>query len=318
MTSSERINEAFTLEPQYREYVWGGYRLRPGKQTAEAWVVHEDNRILSGPLSGKTLGEAAADRGERLLGARPFTQTGSRFPLLIKLLDCADWLSLQVHPNNSQAESLEGPGHFGKTEAWHVLEADPKAEILAGFAEGVQPQQVEDAVRNGSILNLAARRAMKTGDTVFIRPGTLHALGPGLLVYEVQQTSNLTYRVYDWGRPASAGRPLHIEQSLAVLDPEASGAPIPQPELTDGGQYGLVTCEYFTLVLISGERVPTRLDTLGQTFHTLTAIEGSAEVTGAGWSKTIRRFETLVVPAAAGAYEVIPQGKTRVLKASVD
>ena len=318
MTGSERINEAFALEPQYREYVWGGYRLRPGKQTAEAWLVHEDNRIRSGPLTGKKLAEAAADWGERLLGERPFSRTGERFPLLIKLLDCADWLSLQVHPNDAQAESLEGPGHFGKTEAWHVLEADPNAEILAGFKDGVQPEQMESAVRSGGILNLAARRAMKTGDTVFIRPGTLHALGPGLLVYEVQQTSNLTYRVFDWNRPASAGRQLHIDQSLAVLDVEASDAPMPRPDLSDGGQYGLVTCDYFSLVLIAGERVPARLDTLGQTFHTLTTIEGQAEVAGSGWSKTIRRFETLVVPAAAGAYEIIPQGKTRVLKASVE
>ena len=116
------------LTPAYRDYVWGGDRLRPGHTpTAESWVVWEGDVIESGPLAGKTLGEAAQEYGEALLGEKTISRTGTRFPLLIKLLDCAQWLSLQVHPNDQLAVELEGQGQFGKTEAWHVVAAHPAA-----------------------------------------------------------------------------------------------------------------------------------------------------------------------------------------------
>ncbi|RPJ43039.1 MAG: class I mannose-6-phosphate isomerase, partial [Chloroflexi bacterium] len=210
MSSSTSYQGALVLEPQYRDYVWGGKRLRPGQVTAEAWVVYEGDRITNDPLAGKTLGEAADQFGPALLGQRVFQRTGSRFPLLVKLLDCAQWLSLQVHPNDEQAVRLEGPGHFGKTEAWHILEADTGAEILCGFKTEAEQTNWQQAVRDGTILDYTQRVPIHTGETVFIHPGTMHALGPGLLVYEVQQTSDITYRVFDWNRPASAGRKLHI------------------------------------------------------------------------------------------------------------
>jgi mannose-6-phosphate isomerase len=115
----------FKLTPTYRDYVWGGKRLRPEAEiTAEAWVVYEEDRVADGPYVGKTLAEVAELEGEALLGRKAVALTGKRFPLLIKLLDCAAWLSLQVHPNDEQAERLEGPGFFGKTEAWYVIEAE--------------------------------------------------------------------------------------------------------------------------------------------------------------------------------------------------
>ena len=117
--------------------MWGGDRLRPGHNpTAEAWVIWENDRIETGPLAGKTLGEAAQEFGSALLGQKAVARTGMRFPLLIKLLDCAQWLSLQVHPNDEQALRLEGPGQFGKTEAWHVLEAQAGATLIAGVKPG--------------------------------------------------------------------------------------------------------------------------------------------------------------------------------------
>ena len=116
------LNSFLRLEPEYRDYVWGGGRLRPGiDPTAEAWVVWEEDRVRSGDLAGRTLGEISAQFGASLLGQRTVARTGKRFPILIKLLDCAQWLSLQVHPNDKQAIELEGPGQFGKTEAWHIL-----------------------------------------------------------------------------------------------------------------------------------------------------------------------------------------------------
>jgi mannose-6-phosphate isomerase len=309
--------EPFQLLPEYRDYVWGGNRLRPGLRTAEAWVVYEGNRVASGPFQDQTLASVAGELGPELLGQAVIERTGLRFPLLVKLLDCADWLSLQVHPNDEQARQLEGPQHFGKTEAWHVLEADPGAELMFGLRPGTSPAELEQAVRAGNVLELVQRHTVRPGDTVFISPGMIHALGPGMLIYEVQQTSNLTYRVFDWNRPMTAGRVLHIEQSLAVLNPQAEARVRPRPLSKDGQRTTLVTCPYFALDLLTARSNPVQLHTRGDSFHTLTVIEGQAQVQGSGWSMPLARFETLVVPAVTGEYWVLPEGDLSVLKSSV-
>lgn len=318
MSVSASLCEALLLTPEYRDYVWGGSRLRPGHvPTAEAWVIYEDDRIASGTLAGQTLAKVAAAYGEALLGQEAVQRTGTRFPLLVKLLDCAQWLSLQVHPNDEQAMRLEGPSQFGKTEAWHFIEAEPGAEILCGLRAGMTKANLEEAIRRGTILDWTQRLTTRAGDTIFIRPGMIHALGPGLLVYEVQQTSDITYRVFDWNRPATRGRKLHIEQALAVTDVNAAGQIIPQPPLADGDQRELVACPYFTLQLLAGQTNSISLDTGGKSFHALTLIEGGVQVEGPGWQLELNRFETVVIPAACGSYQVQPRGSFRALKASV-
>jgi mannose-6-phosphate isomerase len=303
------------LAPQYRDYVWGGQRLRPGQLTAEAWVVHEDNLVES--LSGQSLAELSAKYGQALLGRNPIQQTGERFPLLIKLLDCADWLSVQVHPNDEQAVALEGDGHFGKTEAWHILDAAPDAELIAGLQPGTSAEQLRDAIRSGHVAGVARKMPAGRGDTFFIRPGTLHALGPGLLLYEVQQTSNLTYRVYDWDRPMKAGRVLHIEKSLAVADPSATATYCAMPEFIDGDQRVVAECPYFTLEALTGENSSFALDTQADSFHALTLIAGDAVIHTAEQQLALKTYETVIVPAELGAYKVEMLGAARMLKSSV-
>ncbi|MBI3161203.1 MAG: class I mannose-6-phosphate isomerase, partial [Chloroflexi bacterium] len=228
------------LAPEYRDYVWGGDRLRLGHvPTAEAWVVYEQDRIETGSLAGKTLGDVANEFGAELLGEKSITRTGRRFPLLIKLLDCAEWLSLQVHPNDEQAARLEGPGHFGKTEAWHVLDAQPDSKLIAGLKPNTDAEQLAESIRNGAVIDHVQYTAVSQGDTIFMPAGTLHALGPGLLVYEVQQASDLTYRVYDWGRPETETRKLHIEKSIAVARPGFAAPITPLPNCGDGTRHTL-------------------------------------------------------------------------------
>ncbi len=310
--------EPFQLIPEYRDYMWGGQRLRLNERTAEAWVVYEGNLVADGPYQNKTLLEVAADAGPALLGKMVMDRTGLRFPLLIKLLDCADWLSLQVHPNDDQARRLEGPDQFGKTEAWHVLGAGSGAELLFGRQPGTTPAELEQAVRGGTVLNLVQRHKVQQGDTVFIMPGMIHALGPGLLIYEVQQTSNITYRIFDWNRPMTSGRVLHIEQSLAVLNPAAEARIRPRPPRKDGKGSTLVTCPYFNLDFITAQHNPVQLDTRGESFHTLTVIDGDVTVQGSGWNKPLKRLETLVVPAETREYWVVPTGaNAALLKSSV-
>jgi mannose-6-phosphate isomerase len=311
-----KLNYPLQLNPVYRDYVWGGQRLRPGQLTAEAWVVYSEDLIASGPLEGRKLGELAAEFGPALLGEAVFARSGGRFPLLIKLLDCAQWLSLQVHPNDEQAVQIEGPGASGKTEAWHVLEAAPGAQIIAGMQPGVSSAALEAAVRGGNVLDLVQYVAVHSGDTVFMRAGTIHALGPGLLIYEVQQESDFTYRVFDWNRPLKEGRTLHIDKSLAVANPAAHTGVETAASLPDGGQAELVRCPYFTLKILAAQEQPVALDTAGESFHALTVIAGQAEVTAGGVSLPLNRFQTAILPAGCGAYQVRPAGPFQALLAS--
>lgn len=306
------------LTPEYRDYIWGGNRLKPGfSPIAEAWVVYEQDRIASGSLAGITLAEASQQLGSDLLGGWAFARTGSRFPLLIKLLDSAQWLSLQVHPNDEQAQRLAGPGFFGKTEAWHVLDAAPGAELIGGIRPGFTPSQVAQAIRDGTIVDLVQRFQVKAGDSLLVRAGLIHALGPGLMIYEVQQTSDLTYRVFDWNRPASQARPLHIEQSIEVVDPGLVGEILPLLPLGDGEARHLVSSAYFTLEILAGRQRTILQDTRGESFHALTVISGQARMAGDGWDLELGLYQSAVIPAACGAYQVAPQSDLRILKASV-
>jgi len=318
-TKTDSLNSFLKLTPSYRDYVWGGEKLRPGHNpTAEAWVVWENNVVESGPFTGKTLGELASQFEESLLGTKPISRTGAHFPLLIKLLDCAQWLSLQVHPNDEQAVELEGDGQFGKTEAWHILASEPGAKLIAGLKPDTSPDTLAGAIRNGTVIEHVEYANVSKGDTVFMPAGTLHALGPGLLVYEVQQTSDWTYRVYDWGRPVTEQRPLHIEKSIKVTKTDSKVPVTHIPETGDGTQHTLVQCDYFMLELISAQRNSIDLDTRGESFHAITVIEGKALLQA---NEKVRveldRFQTAVVPSEVKRYHFQPLANCQVLKSSV-
>ncbi|MFN8414668.1 MAG: type I phosphomannose isomerase catalytic subunit [Anaerolineales bacterium] len=312
------LNSFLKLDPAYRDYVWGGNILRPGNSpTAEAWVVWENDVVESGVFKGKTLGELATQFGSELLGTNPTARTGTRFPLLIKLLDCAQWLSLQVHPNDELAVQLEGPNQFGKTEAWHILDAQPDAKLIAGLQPNTSATTVADSIRNGTITEHVQYANVTQGQTIFMPAGTLHALGPGLFVYEVQQTSDWTYRVYDWGRPATEARPLHIEKSIQVTKADFTAPIIPAPTYGDGTQSLLTQCEYFTLEMLSASTKSINLDTKGTSFHAITVIEGKAVLQAGNEKIELEKFQTAVIPANVGAYQFQPITNCRALKSSV-
>lgn len=293
----------FTLEKQYREYVWGGSRLRPGHYpTAEVWAIHEGNRVTGGEFAGQTLANLAWKFGSDLLGKKVSRRVGNRFPLLVKLLDCNQWLSLQVHPNDQQAARMEGADQFGKTEAWYFLEAEPGAEILCGIKNGIAKAEVELAVRQRTILDCTNRVRVSQGEYVLIPAGTIHALGPGLLVYEVQESSDITYRVFDWNRPASEGRKLHIEQSIQVIDPALKVGV--QASAAERDREELVACEYFTLerLLPDESALSTQLD--GDSFQALTVIKGKTRVEGKDWWFDLACHDSLIIPASCSDYRI--------------
>jgi mannose-6-phosphate isomerase len=223
---------------------------------------------------------------------------GARFPLLAKLIDAADWLSLQVHPDDALAREMFGPAAVGKAEAWVVLDADTGAELVTGPADDLAHADLLVAIEAGEAGHGHCRRTTVTrGDTLMLHPGTLHAIGPGTLVYELEQPSDITFRISDWGR---TGRQLHIAESARALAPERHAEPAGTGFRLDGG--GLTT-ETFRLEFArtAVERRPA-----GRTPEVVTALVGSTTVRGPGWDLRLEEFETVVVPAAVEAYELLP------------
>jgi len=289
--------------PDLRRRVWGGTRLTPPGEPAvgEAWLAGGGSIIADGPFAGESLDALAAASGVHLTGtaaSRP-----DRFPLLAKLLDPADWLSVQVHPDDAQARTLEGPEGVGKTEAWFVIEAAPGAEILLGVRPSVTPDAVRGSIANGGLADLLERRRVAAGEAYLVPAGTLHAVGPGSLIYEIQQPSDVTYRCDDWGRPASAARPLHTAQSLVCA--RTTPWEIGVRTLAGGDAVTLVACDHFVLEGLRPQRLrPIRRDPALASVHVLTPVTGSATVRGDGWAEALAPLETLVIPADAGAYSV--------------
>ena len=309
----------FQLAPQTRERVWGGQRLHPrNPPIGELWCAFEDSRIASGRATGRTVKDLTDSEGAGFVGTAVASRFPGRFPLLIKLLDCADWLSVQVHPNDEQAEKLEGPNHFGKTEAWHFIEAEPGATILAGTRPGTTPEELEEAIRAGKILDVSLSIAVQPGETYLLHAGTMHALGPGLVLYEVQQFSDITYRVYDWDRPASAGRELHIEQAVRVTDAQRKALRTSPAISNDQPSAIAVGCSYFVLDVLNIAVIPMPADTGGTTFHALTVKSGAVLVTCGDEEVRLNRYDTAIVAGAAGGYAIHPlDGSAAVLRARV-
>jgi mannose-6-phosphate isomerase len=296
--------QPFRVAPDLRPRVWGGSRLRGTGEVpiGEAWLTGPGATVASGPASGRRLGDLATELGEAFTGTdapRP-----REVPILVKLLDPAQWLSVQVHPDDAGAVTLEGPGAVGKTEAWYCLEAAPGSEILLGVADGTPPDRVREQVANGTVTALLERRRIDAGDAFLVRAGVLHAVGPGALIYEVQQQSDITYRVDDWGRPPSSERPLHTRQALACVVPERQAARRRLPD-AHRGLDAIIECEHF---LVEVADLPAagavRCDPGNRSLHVLTAAAGSAEIAGDDWTIPIATYDTVVVPASAGPYEV--------------
>ncbi len=257
-----RFDQLLHFTPHYHARVWGGRRLEsvlkrtlPDAQPyGESWELvdreRDQSRVASGPLAGTSLHDLWTQHRAEVFGGLLADADAARFPLLIKILDCSDDLSIQVHPPASVAEALGGEP---KTEMWYVAYADPGARIYAGLREGVTRERFERALAEGTVADCVHHVEAHTGDSLFVPSGRLHALGGGLLIYEIQQNSDTTYRVFDWNRLGLDGKPraLHVDESLQSIDfsdVEPSLAHI------DGV---LAACEYFRVTHArTGHRVP--------------------------------------------------------------
>lgn len=302
------------LLPDLRQKVWGGQRLAelaPETQGStgplgEAWLAWPGSRVADGPFAGLTLAEVLAAEPQALLGADWVQAMPPAFPLIVKLLDTQDWLSVQVHPDDDFAQAQEGQP-FGKSEAWVMLDAAPGAQIIHGLRHEVDAATLRRAVEAGALDPLLRRVAVRAGDVVVNAPGTIHALGPGIFLYEVQQAADLTYRLYDWGRDASgAGRALHIDKALAVARRGVEALPAtPEPRLDAAGDETTLLClarDFLALRLRTRGR--RKLDTRGAACHLVTVLAGSGELTNHGAQTALRPWDSFVIPAAGGPYVV--------------
>lgn len=297
------------LKPSCKDYLWGGRRLieeygkaYEGEILAETWELscHPDgpSMIANGAHAGKTLPQFIAEQGKQALGTncRRFRD----FPILIKFIDAKDNLSIQVHPDNRYA--LKNEGQYGKTEMWYVMDAGKDAFLYYGFEKEISKEEFEKRILEDNLLEALHAVPVKKGDVLFIESGTIHAIGKDILIAEIQQNSNVTYRVYDYGRVGADGkkRELHVDKAVAVTKRA--------PAVGNAGAYPhIADCDYFTVdkLELDGAVKKKLAGEVGpESFVSILILDGEGTVTNNGESVSYQKGDSLFLPAGSGAYEI--------------
>ncbi len=306
--------QIYKMNPVFKNYLWGGKKLEekygkksPYEFTAESWEIashkNGETTVLGGTDDALTVTELINKYRERLLGDKVYTKNYSKFPLLIKFIDARDNLSVQVHPDDIQAARLE-KGELGKTEMWYVLDADKGAGLLYGLKKTITREEFCKAVKNNTFLEYMNFVPCKKGDCFFIPAGMLHAIGKGLLIAEIQQNSDTTYRVYDYDRRDAEGnsRELHIEKAAEVATLSAT-------EIVDYDSKieNIVKCNYFTTEIMNVNGTNT-INVSNDRFEILIVCEGEVKINGIKY----KGGDTLLIPAYIGKIEII--GKAELLR----
>lgn len=298
------------LNPVFKEIVWGGERLKNGygyesdlNNIAEAWVLSArndgDNTVKNGEYANKSFTELIKNHPE-FLGKKG--EKYNEFPLLIKFIDAKSDLSIQVHPDDDYARIHENS--LGKTEAWYVLDCSDDAELIYGFNKGITKEEFEKSINDNSFLNHVNKVKVKKGDIFFIEAGTLHAIGGGILLAEVQQNCNTTYRVYDYGRLVD-GKPreLHIEKALDVtntLPPVRSAEAEGKEEVIgDAKVQKLCSCEFFTMTSLKlNGKYEYNCD--NSSFLSVLILDGSGSITAGNTAVSVKKGDSIFIPANSG------------------
>lgn len=296
------------FKPVYKDYIWGGDRIiktfgreEPDGIYAESWEITDRPEGMSvvtdGPLAGKSIHELIVENAHDILGTHVHTDT---FPLLIKLIDSRQRLSVQVHPNDENAHLHNGQP---KTEMWHILGADPDAQIFAGLKETATRESFQVAIENNTFEDVLPAIPVESGDTVFIPGGRVHAIDAGCLVLEVQQNSNTTYRIYDWGRVGNDGKPreLHIQQALDVINWDDSESPVVSPTLISKNDqfehWAILKTPYFEFEKLDVQSKWCTPHT-PETFQILFVAAGKALFEWDGGSSEYPAGTSILIPAA--------------------
>jgi mannose-6-phosphate isomerase len=315
------------FEPIYQYRLWGGRRLSnllstplPGDEPiGEAWVLSDrddhQSQVANGPLKGQTIGELMQQFRDQLMGRS--ASRFRRFPLLLKFLDAREMLSVQVHPSDAHPDLIPA-GESGKTEAWVVIEAGNGSRIYAGLKPGTTAGDLRHSLADGTIADHLVGIVPKPGDSVFIPAGTVHTLGGGVVVFEIQQNSDVTFRLYDWGHvDAKTGqpRPLQVDQALASIDfANCKGGLVPPTVVTTTPveREKLFDCEHFLLWRLRGES-PFNVGA-AEMPRVLVCIEGSGWLEGGGSAYGVDKGEVWLLPAVVGACEFHPNDAVTLLE----
>jgi len=309
------------FDPIYKERVWGGSKLRDryermspaGRPIGESWEISgvegDVSVVAGGYLAGNELNELIEVYMGDLVGDRVYERFGEEFPVLVKLLDTRELLSIQVHPDNALAAARHGA--YGKTELWYVLEADPGAYLYLGFNRPVGREEFLDRLENHTLPEVMNRIEPKPGQVYFVPAGTIHSIGPGMLIAEIQQTSDITYRVYDWGRTDADGNPraLHVSLALDALEYNRTARPeLPCAPWT-GGVVPVCSCAEFAVELIDLDGRLEREHGDLDSFTIYLCLEGEAIVECAGGAESLLATETALIPAEFDTVSLAGKGK---------
>ena len=307
----------FVFEPIFRPMVWGGEKIPAYKgvtteveHIGESWEISaygdKISVVANGPLAGRDLNSLVKEFKGELVGEKVYADTGDEFPLLIKFIDALNDLSIQVHPNDEMAAREHGPGAKGKTEMWYVISADPGAALYCGLKEAITPDDYTRMVADGTITNALQRYDVQPGDVFFLPAGRIHAICSGCFIAEIQQTSDLTYRIWDYGRLGLDGKPrqLHTELARQAIDyrvlPEGyktAYTPCLNKEVV------LVSCPYFTTSLYDLTK-PVKKDLRGiDSFMVVMVLEGNGSLECMGTTLKLRQGTTILIPACAESLE---------------
>lgn len=329
MTHTVHTLGPLLLQGSLHETMWGGRHLETvagkalpkGAKVGESWETAVESIVRNPPHAGTTLGDLVRQFGSDLVGDRAIEVFGPRFPLLTKFLDAQDSLSVQVHPNDEYAARHEG-GKLGKTEAWYVLRVEPGARLVYGLARGTDAAEVRTAIAETQLEDLLNTFEARVGDVIFVPAGTVHAIGAGIVLYELQEYSDVTYRLYDYGRLQADGklRELHVEKGLDVMrftsTPVERVSPVEREfSGVDGSRKVLVGSRYFVLeeLCFSGTAHGA---TNGSSCHIVSLLDGACMVESDGGQVRLGLGDTAVLPARLGPYRLTGDG-ARVLRSYV-
>ena len=315
----------FKFNPILTPFVWGGEKIPPykgleskEKNIGESWELSNVEGLVSvvkeGPLAGKTITELVQTYKGALVGEHVYANTGDEFPLLFKFIDALKDLSIQVHPNDALA-AVQHPGSKGKTEMWYVIAAEPGAKLYSGLTKAITPEELETRAQDGSITDVLACYPVHPGDVFFLPAGPIHAICGGCFIAEIQQTSDLTWRIYDYGRMGLDGKPrqLHLEQAKAATDYTVYENYRTEYTPQENEEVELVSCPYFT-TSVYDLSLPYAKDLSEiDSFLTVMCLEGSGTLEVDGEEVSLCQGETVLIPASADDVCFIPDDRLKLL-----
>ena len=321
------------FEQNLFEKVWGGHRIKPLKgmpaddePVGESWEVSavegKESVVSNGPLRGMTLSQLSTDYGADLLGQKVAEMYGGKFPLLIKIIDAENDLSIQVHPDNKLAQQRHQS--LGKTEMWFVMDATEKAFLYSGFKSKIDKQEYKTRVADGTITDVLQRHAIKRGDVFFIPAGRIHAIGGGTMVAEVQQSSDVTYRIFDYNRPGLDGRlrELHTDMAEDAIDYTVYNSYLTNYTERVNKPVALTECPYFTVKIHNVTRPFHRKLFKYDSFIAYLCLEGECAVmpvSDKSRAVCLRRGGTCLVPACDADLYLVPKDRTaKILEVYID